>query len=251
MKELAVIEQREVLGKEFKIYGDYNNPLFLAKDIANWIDHNKPAEMLSHIDEEEKLKAIISHSGQKREMWMLTEDGMYEVLMQSRKPIAKKFKKQVKIILKDIRKYGMYAREELLNNPDLLIEVATELKKQKALNQEQAMRIEADKPKVIFADSVASSETSILVGELSKILKANGVEIGQNRLFKWLRDKGYLIKRKGVDWNMPTQYSMERALFEIKETVVTHADGHITINKTPKVTGKGQVYFVNKFLKER
>lgn len=108
--------------------------------------------------------------------------------------------------------------------------------------------IERQKPKIIFANAVEASKASILVGELAKIIKQNGVNIGQNRLFQWLRENGYLIKRNGTDYNMPTQYSMERKLFEIKETSITHSDGHITVNRTSKVTGKGQMYFVNKFL---
>ncbi|WP_413252599.1 phage antirepressor KilAC domain-containing protein [Staphylococcus aureus] len=111
-------------------------------------------------------------------------------------------------------------------------------------------KIERDKPKIVFADAVATTKTSILVGELAKIIKQNGINIGQRRLFEWLRQNGFLIKRKGVDYNMPTQYSMERELFEIKETSITHSDGHTSISKTPKVTGKGQQYFVNKFLGE-
>jgi phage antirepressor YoqD-like protein len=102
------------------------------------------------------------------------------------------------------------------------------------------------KPKALFADAVSASKTSILVGELAKLLKQNNVDIGQNRLFSWLRENGYLIKRKGTDYNMPTQYSMKLGLFEVKETAFTHSDGHVTISKTPKVTGKGQIYFVNK-----
>ena len=110
------------------------------------------------------------------------------------------------------------------------------------------VKVEEDRPKVIFADAVSVSKTSILVGEMAKILKQNGIEhMGQNRFFAWLRENGYLIRRKGTDFNMPTQYSMERGLFKIKETSVTHSDGHVTISKTPKVTGKGQIYFVNKF----
>lgn len=116
------------------------------------------------------------------------------------------------------------------------------------LLEEQRVQIEKMKPKVLFADAVATSKTSILIGELAKILKQNGVDIGQNKLFIWLREKGYLISRKGSDWNMPTQKSMNLGLFEIKETVVTHADGHTTVNKTTKVTGKGQQYFINRFL---
>ncbi|CJU66054.1 phage antirepressor protein [Streptococcus pneumoniae] len=111
-------------------------------------------------------------------------------------------------------------------------------------------QIEADKPKVLFADAVSASHTSILVGELAKLISQNGYKIGANRLFSWMRENGYLIKRKGSDWNMPTQRSMDLKLFEIKETNVQHADGHITVNKTPKVTGKGQQYFINKFLNQ-
>ncbi len=111
-------------------------------------------------------------------------------------------------------------------------------------------QIEADRPKVLFADAVSASHTSILVGELAKLISQNGYKIGANRLFAWMRENGYLIKRKGSDWNMPTQRSMDLKLFEIKETNVQHADGHISVNKTPKVTGKGQQYFINKFLSE-
>jgi len=109
-------------------------------------------------------------------------------------------------------------------------------------------RIEQAAPKVLFADSVTASHTSILVYDLAKLIRQNGVDIGGNRLFAWLREHGYLVRRKGTDYNMPTQRSMELGLFEVKETVITHADGHTSVNRTPKVTGKGQVYFVNKFL---
>lgn len=115
----------------------------------------------------------------------------------------------------------------------------------------QQREIEVLKPKGLFADAVSTSKTSILIGELAKILKQNGIDIGQNRLFSWLRENGYLIKRNGTDYNMPTQISMELGLFEIKETTIVHNDGHTTINKTPKVTGKGQQYFINRFLNPR
>ena len=255
--QLQIIDEREVLGKQLRIYGDFENPLFLAKDIAEWIDYAKTGngsydvnKMLKTVDENEKLIRKIFASGQNREMWFVTEDGLYEVLMQSTKPIAKKFKKKVKEILKDVRKYGMYATDELLDNPDLIIKMATRLKEEKAKNKELEDKMKENKPKVLFADSVETSKNTILIGELAKIIKQNGVDIGQKRLFTWLRDNGFLIKREGTDYNMPTQKSMELELFEIKETAVTHSDGHISINKTPKVTGKGQVYFVNKFLKD-
>ena len=255
--QLQIIDEREVLGKQLRIYGDFENPLFLAKDIAEWIDYAKTGngsydinKMLKTVDDNEKLIRKIFVSGQNREMWFVTEDGLYEVLMQSTKPIAKEFKKKVKEILKDVRKYGMYATDELLDNPDLIIKMATRLKEEKAKNKELEDKMKEDKPKVLFADSVETSKNTILIGELAKIIKQNGVDIGQKRLFTWLRDNGFLIKREGTDYNMPTQKSMELELFEIKETAVTHSDGHISINKTPKVTGKGQVYFVNKFLKD-
>ena len=142
--------------------------------------------------------------------------------------------------------------EEAWNSPEMILARANQI--QSHMIEDYTKKIELlenkvkeDKPKVLFADSVATSKTSILVGDLAKIIKQNGVDIGQKRLFTWLRDNGFLIKRLGTDYNMPTQKSMELELFEIKETAVTHADGHTTINKTPKVTGKGQIYFINKF----
>ncbi len=213
--------------------------------------------MLNGIDKTEKIVIKIPSNNllvglqSNTEYTFLTEEGLYEVLMQSRKPIAKEFKKKVKEILKDVRKYGMYATDELLDNPDLIIKMATRLKEEKAKNKELEDKMKEDKPKVLFADAVATSQSSILVGDLAKILKQNGIETGQKRLFSKLRDEGYLIKQNGMSYNMPTQKSMELELFEIKETAVTHSDGHISINKTVKVTGKGQQYFLNLFLKDR
>ena len=248
-KNLVVIDEREVLGKEFKIYGDIENPLFLAKDVANWIEHNNITHMMNIVDDNEKLTYTICNSGQNREMWFLTEDGLYEVLMQSRKPIAKAFKKEVKIILKTIRQNGMYATDKLLDNPDLAIQAFTKLKEEREKRKTLEIEKEQNRPKVIFAEAIETSKSSILIGDLAKLIKQNGVDMGQKRLFTWLRENGYLIKRQGSDYNMPTQKAMELGLFEIKETAVTHSDGHITVNKTPKVTGKGQIYFINKFIK--
>ncbi|UXS43581.1 phage antirepressor KilAC domain-containing protein [Staphylococcus delphini] len=139
--------------------------------------------------------------------------------------------------------------EKAWNSPEMVMQRALKIANN-TINQLEA-KIEKDKPKIVFADAVATTKTSILVGELAKIIKQNGVDIGQRRLFEWLRQNGFLIKRKGVDYNMPTQYSMERELFEIKETTISHSDGHTSISKTPKVTGKGQQYFINKFLNEK
>ena len=248
-KNLVVIDERKVLGKEFKIYGDIENPLFLAKDVANWIEHSNPRVMLNTVDENEKVVNNVYTLGGSQESWFLTEDGLYEVLMQSRKPIAKQFKKEVKKILKSIRMNGMYATDKLLDNPDLAIQAFTKLKEEREKRKALEIKIEEQKPKVIFAEAVETSKTSILIGDLAKLIKQNGTDMGQKRMFTWLRDNGYLIKRQGSDYNMPTQRAMERGLFEIKETAVTHSDGHITVNKTPKVTGKGQIYFINKFKK--
>lgn len=253
--ELQVINQQEVLGRDFKIYGTIENPLFLAKDVASWIEHTDLSRMVNLVDDDEKLKRTLYVSGQNREMWFLTEDGFYEVLMQSRKPIAKQFKKEVKKILKDIRKHGMYATEttidNILNDPDFGIRLLTELKEEKAKRKAVEEENKNNKPKVIFADAVATSQTSILVGELAKILKQNDIEIGEKRLFKWLRNNGYLIKRNGSDYNMPTQKSVDLGVIEIKERAINNPDGSVRVTKTPKVTGKGQQYFINKFLNNK
>lgn len=144
------------------------------------------------------------------------------------------------------------AMEKAIQTPQLTPaeQMAQGLLAAQKLLAEKDKRIEEMRPKEIFADAVSVSKTDILIGDLAKLIKQNGHDIGQKRLFAWLREKGYLIKRKGLDWNMPTQKAMEMKLFRVKETVVTHADGHTTVSKTPKVTGKGQVYFVNKFLRK-
>ena len=148
---------------------------------------------------------------------------------------------------KEVRQYFIQVEKDF-NSPEKIMARAL-LMADKKVHKLEA-QIEADKPKVLFADAVSASHTSILVGELAKLLKQNGVEIGATRLFGWLRSHGYLIKRNGRDWNMPTQKSVERGLIRVKETSITHSDGHITVSKTPLVTGKGQQYFINKFLNE-
>lgn len=249
MKDLKIIEQREVLGKEFKIYGDFENPLFLAKDVAEWIEYDVSSvnKMIVIVDDTEKVRKTIPTLGGSQECWFLTEDGLYEVLMQSRKPIAKEFKREVKQILKSVRKHGLYATEVLLNNPDFMIEAFKALKEEKKARKALEEENEKLQPLALFAKSVSASRTSILVGELAKLLKQNGVDIGQTRLFAWLRDKGYLMKT-GSSRNMPTQRAMEQQLFEIKESSYINSEGVTVVTKTTKVSGKGQVYFVNLFL---
>lgn len=148
---------------------------------------------------------------------------------------------------KQVRQYFIQVEKDF-NSPEKIMARALLMADQKVHKLEA--QIEADKPKVLFADAVSASHTSILVGDLAKLISQNGFKIGANRLFSWLRDNGYLIKKRGASWNMPTQKSMELGLFEIKETNIQHADGHISINKTSKVTGKGQQYFINKFLNQ-
>lgn len=154
---------------------------------------------------------------------------------------------------KEAREYFIKC-EDAWNSPQMILARANQIQaRMLETYKEQVVvlerKIEEQKPAVIFAGAVTASKSSILIGDLAKLIKQNGVDIGQKRLFSWLRENGYLIKRQGSDYNMPTQKSMELGLFEIKETAVTHSDGHITVNKTPKVTGKGQIYFINKFIK--
>lgn len=253
MNQLHVIYEQVVLSKKFKVYGSSENPLFLAKDVANWIEHSNTRMMMKSVDDSEKVVNNIYTLGGTQESWFLTEDGLYEVLMQSRKPIAKQFKRQAKKILKEIRINGGYIvtnenddEASIMAKALLIANKTIENNKRKMV--EQQLLIDAQKPKVLFAEAIQASETTILIGEFAKILKQNGVDVGQKRLFEWLRENGYLIKRKGSDFNSPTQKSMELGLFEIKETPIHHNSGEISISRTSKITGKGQAYFINKFL---
>lgn len=259
MNEIVVVNESEVLGQNVRVYGSVDEPLFLAKDVAEWIEHSNPRMMISVVDEEEKVKRPLPVNNaygvsQVEETWFLTEDGLYEVLMQSRKPQAKIFKSEIKKILKTIRKHGAYMTpekiEEVLLNPDTIIKLATELKAEREKTNLLESKIEQDKPKVEFYEAVGESQTTILVRELAKILHANGIEAGQNRLFQSLRENGFLISKWGLDYNMPTQKAMELGLFRIKETPIQNSEGKITIKKTVRVTPKGQQYFV-KYYREK
>lgn len=183
----------------------------------------------------------------------IPENIFYRLAMKAKNETAERFQALVADeIIPSIRKHGAYMTpqkiEEVLLNPDTIIKLATELKAEQKKRVALESKVEQDKPLVAFANSVSVAKTSILVGELAKLLKQNGVDMGQNRLFAWMRENGYLISRKGTDYNMPTQRSMEMKPFEIKETTISHGDGHTSISKTPKVTGKGQIYFINLFL---
>lgn len=234
-----------------------NQPMFVGKDVVNILGYqNGSRDLNTHVDKEDRLKYQISTSGQAREMTVINESGLYSLVLSSKLPTAKEFKRWVTHeVLPTIRRHGAYMTPDTIKrtlaDPDFIIGLATQLKDEQAKTAELTADNAAMKPKALFADAVATSHTSILVGDLAKVLKQNGCDIGANRLFAWLRENGYLIQRRGADYNSPTQYSMERGLFEVKETAISHSDGHVTIQKTPKVTGKGQQYFVNKFLSQR
>lgn len=257
--QLFKFEGNEV--RTLKIDGE---PYFVGKDVAKILGYKNTKDALAkHVDVEDKLGSQIATSGQRREMTIINESGLYSLILSSKMPNARKFKHWVTSeVLPAIRKHGAYMTdekiEEVLTDPDTIIKLATQLKDEREQRLiEQQLRKDAEnqvqemKPKVLFADSVATSKSTILIGELAKILRGNGMDIGATRLFKWMRANGYLINRKGSDWNMPTQRAMNLGLFKIKETTINHSNGSTSISKTPKVTGKGQQYFVNKFMKER
>lgn len=232
-------------------------PWFVGKDVAEALGYTDPNKaIVMHVDEEDKLNDKTASSLGQRGGWLINESGLYSLVLSSKLPGAKQFKRWITSeVIPSIRKHGGYLTpdklEEVLLKPDTLIQLAQNLKAEQEKRMALEVKMEEQKPKVLFAESVEAAKTSILIGELAKLLKQNGINIGQNRLFEWLRNNGYLIRRQGSDYNMPTQRAMEMGLFEIKETTITHSDGHIHVSKTPKVTGKGQVYFVNLFVSGR
>ena len=227
---------------------------FVGKDVANILEYGNPRDALNkHVADEDKGVAKCDTLGGMQEMTTINESGLYSLILSSKMPRAKEFKHWVTAeVLPSIRKHGAYMNaetiEKAITSPDFLISLANNLKEEQEARRKAEAAVEAARPKVLFADAVSVSNTNILIGELAKILKQNGVDIGQNRLFEWMRNNGYLIRRSGSDYNMPTQLAMDLGLFTIKETVITHSDGHTSISKTVKVTGKGQQYFINKFL---
>lgn len=231
--ELRTIEEGD------KIY-------FVASDAAKMLGYKRPADAVTaHC--KGSVKRRLPTNGGTQEMKVIPEGDLYRLIANSELPSAERFESWVfDEVLPAIRKTGGY---HVPQSPEE--QMAQGLLAAQKLLAEKDKRIEEMRPKEIFADAVSVSKTDILIGDLAKLIKQNGHDIGQKRLFAWLREKGYLIKRKGLDWNMPTQKAMEMKLFRVKETVVTHSDGHTTVNKTPKVTGKGQVYFVNKFLRDK
>ena len=220
------------------------DPWFVGKDVAAALGFTNPRDAIStHVFDEDKGVESIDTLGGKQKMTVINESGLYALVFGSRLKSAQRFKHWVTSeVLPAIRKTGSYQAPQ---GKELL--ALAVLEAQKTI-EEQSKAIERMKPKVIFANAVETSHTSILIGDLAKLLRQNGVDIGAKRLFEYLRNHGYLIKRKGSDWNMPTQKSMNMGLFEIKES--THIDGNgcNIVTRTPKATGKAQIYFVNKFV---
>lgn len=230
-----------------RIFLQDNEPWFVAKDVCDCLDLSNSRKALSRLEDDEKGVTLSDTPGGKQEMATVNEYGLYSLVMSSRKPEAKEFKRWVTHeVLPSIRKYGSYSMDIPRTLPDALKAYASEIE---AHNKTKAL-LEEQKPKVLFADAVNASHTSILVGDLAKLLRQNGLDIGQNRLFEKLRQEGYLIKQKGESYNMPTQRSMDMKLFEVKESTFTNPDGSTHITKTLKVTGKDQIYFANRYLSE-
>jgi len=251
MNQLTVLKEQEILGKEFVVYGTAENPLFLAKNVAEWIEYDgRSGQLLSTVDEDEKLTNTIYASGQNREMWFLTEDGLYEVLMQSRKPIAKEFKKEVKVILKSIRSNGAYMTpdtiEKALTNPDFIIQLATKLKEEQIARKLVETKLEEQAPLVIFAETCLKSSDNVLMRELSKVAFDEGIKIGQNRLFDKLREWKLIMAKPSTE---PYQRGVEAGYFVVEEKSVNTPYG-CKLTQTTKVTPKGQIYIIEKLKKE-
>lgn len=229
-----------------------NEPFFVGKDVAEVLGYSNSRKALSdHVDQEDKGVTICDTLGGKQEMTVINESGVYALVFSSKLPNAKQFKRWVTSeVLPTIRKHGAYATpatiESIIADPDNGIKLLTALKEEQEKRKALQTQIAEQKPKVIFAEAVSASKTSILIGDLAKILKQNGIDIGQKRLFAWLRDNGYLIKG-GSSKNMPTQRAMEMGLFVVKEGSYVNGEGVNVTTKTTKVTGKGQIYFINKF----
>ncbi len=227
-------------------------PWFVLKDVCQVLGMNNSRMVADRLDADEKGVGQSDTLGGKQEMTIINESGLYNVILRSDKPEAKPFRKWVTSeVLPTIRRHGMYATpdtvEKMLADPDTTIKLLETIKQERAARMALEAKAEADKPKVLFADAVSASHTSILVGDLAKLLRQNGVEIGQNRLFSFLREKGYLCSQ-GERYNLPTQRSMDRGWFQVKETTINQPNGSVRITRTVKVTGKGQQYFINLFL---
>lgn len=237
---------------QLKVIERNGEPWFLGKEVADLLGYSNTRDALAkHVDDEDKNTVAIrdTQAGNPFKT-IINESGLYSLILRSQLPSAHQFKRWVTHeVIPTIRKHGVYATadklDEMLRDPDSMIKILQTLKEEREarIAAEETNRLNA--PKVLFADSVAQADSEILVGELAKLLKQNGFDIGQNRLFKRLRDEGFIMK----NGTMPTQRAMEMGLFRVIERTITQPDGVTRITKTPKVTGKGQIYFVNRYVK--
>lgn len=235
--------------KEVRIVMVGNEPWFVLKDVCEVLDLTNPSVVANRLDEDERTKFNLGRQG---EATVINESGLYSVILRSDKPQARTFRRKVTSeVLPSIRKHGAYMTaetiEKTLSDPDFIIRLATTLKEEQAKVKELIIDNEIMKPKALFADSVSASEDTVLIKELSVILKQNGIDIGQNRLFELLREEGYLISRRGDSYNLPTQKSLDLEIMKIKKRAISTPSG-TRDTRTPVITGKGQVYFVNRYL---
>ncbi|ECJ9747499.1 phage repressor protein/antirepressor Ant [Listeria monocytogenes] len=242
-------------GNEVRTVFIENEPHFIGKDVAKVLGYSNSRDALKrHVFP--KNKAVVKHDslGGSQYSTVINEAGLYQLIFKSKLESAERFQDWVTSeILPSVRKHGAYMTndtiEKAISDPDFLIRLATNLKEEKTKRIEAEQRLEIQKPKVMFAEAVSDARGTILIRDLAKLIQQNGVDIGEKRLFEWMRHRGYLISRKGTDYNRPTQKSMELGLFKIKETAIIRSSGAQTAI-TAKVTGKGQLYFVNKFLEQ-
>lgn len=253
MNELKIFEN-PAFGK-VRVVERGGEPWFVGKDVCEALRYSNSRKALAdHVKENHKGVTFCDTPGGKQQITIIDEAGLYSLVMRAKTDKAEEFQEWVTAeVLPAIRKTGGYiAGSEKMSDAELMAKAV--LVAQATIKERDARiaELESDtqrmKPKEIFADAVSASDQTILIGDLAKLIKQNGHDIGQKRMFEWLRNNGYLIKRQGADYNSPTQRAMEMGLFRIKETAVTHSDGHVTVSKTVKVTGKGQAYFVNKLL---
>ena len=246
MREMQIFNNEEF--GQIRTVTIENEPWFVGKDVADNLGYqNGSRDINRHVLEEDRRKEMVFDGNQNKETILINESGLYALIFGSKLESAKRFKHWVTSeVLPSIRKTGGYQKP--VQGKELL--ALAVLEAQKTIEEKDA-QIEEMKPHAILGQAITTANTSILVGDMAKILRQNGVNIGGQRFFEYLREKGYLIKRKGADWNLPTQRSMEMGLFEIKESVHIDGNGCNKISRTPKITGKGQNYFVNHFLKEK
>lgn len=230
-----------------RVADNNGEPWFVAKDVCDALGINKYRDAVSRLDADERESVVVDTLGGKQEVSAVSEPGFYKLVMKSRKPEAKAFQRWVTHeVLPSIRRQGGYMTARADETHEQIMARALMLAKDTMDRQQR--EIAELRPKALFADAVAASDGTCLIGELAKMMRQNGVHVGQNRLFEWLRRDGFLGKT-GSNYNVPTQMAMERGLFRIKETAVTHSDGHVTVNRTPKATGKGQRYFIDRYCK--